>query len=62
MSPQVVAKLTDTKAAGEVKALEAFYAMLQTEPDKAFYGLKQVEKANESQAIDTLLMSDGLFR
>ncbi|CAG7829582.1 unnamed protein product [Allacma fusca] len=62
VSPQVVAKLADTKAAGEVKALEAFYAMLQTEPEKAFYGLKQVEKANESQAIETLLMTDSLFR
>jgi len=61
-SPEVTAKLADTKAAGEVKALESFYAMLQTEPEKAFYGLKQVEKANESQAIETLMISDNLFR
>lgn len=26
------------QAAGEVKALEDFYKMLQHEPDKAFYG------------------------
>jgi protein pelota len=45
-----------------VKALEAFFTMLQTEPDKAFYGLKQVEKATEAQAIETLLICDSLFR
>jgi len=60
--PTVTAKLADTKAAGEVRALEAFYATLQTEPDKAFYGLKQVEKANEAQGIQVLLISDALFR
>jgi len=60
--PTVTAKLSDTKAAGEVKALEAFYTMLQTEPSKAFYGLKHVEEANEGQAIETLLISDKLFR
>ena len=34
----VSAKLADTKAAGEVKALDSFYQMLQNEPDRAFYG------------------------
>lgn len=58
----VVAKLADTKAAGEIRALEAFYAMLQSDPAKAYYGLKHVERANESQAIETLLLSDNLFR
>lgn len=61
-SPEVMAKLADTKAAGEVRALEMFYSMLQTEPEKAFYGLKQVEKANESQAVEVLMMCDALFR
>jgi len=42
--------------------MEQFYTMLQTEPEKAFYGLKQVERANESQAIELLLISDNLFR
>ena len=54
--------MADTKAAGEVRALEAFYAMLQIEPARAFYGPAHVEKANESQAIETLLISDHLFR
>lgn len=58
----MVAKLADTKAAGEIRALEAFYAMLQSDPARAYYGLKHVERANESQAIETLLLSDNLFR
>lgn len=60
--PSVINKIADTKAAGEVKALETFYNTLQTEPSKAFYGKKHVEMANEAQAIETLLISDNLFR
>lgn len=60
--PAVVAKMSDTKAAGEVKALEQFYTTLQCEPAKAFYGKKHVIKAAEAQAIETLLISDNLFR
>lgn len=60
--PAVVNKIADTKAAGEVKALEQFYTTLQCEPAKAFYGKKHIEAANESQAIETLLISDSLFR
>nr|XP_033802338.1 protein pelota homolog isoform X1 [Geotrypetes seraphini] len=60
--PSVTSRLADTKAAGEVKVLEDFYKMLQQEPDRAFYGIKHVEKANEALAIDTLLISDDLFR
>lgn len=37
-NPAVSARLSDTKAAGEVKALDSFYQMLQNEPDRAFYG------------------------
>ncbi|XP_078394113.1 protein pelota homolog, partial [Cetorhinus maximus] len=58
----VVGRLSDTKAAGEVKALEDFYKMLQHEPDRAFYGIKHVEKANEALAVETLLITDELFR
>jgi protein pelota len=36
--PAVLVKLADTKAADEVKALDAFYLMLQNEPTRAFYG------------------------
>ncbi|CAG9862948.1 unnamed protein product [Phyllotreta striolata] len=60
--PQVINKISDTKAAGEVKALEAFYTTLQIDPLKAFYGKKHCEKANDERAIETLLISDSLFR
>lgn len=60
--PAVASRLADTRAAGEVKALDDFYKMLQHEPDRACYGLRHVEKANEALAIDTLLISDELFR
>ncbi|KAM3910399.1 protein pelota homolog [Leptodactylus fuscus] len=36
--------------------------MLQHEPDRAFYGIKHVERANDALAIDTLLVTDELFR
>ncbi|RXG70156.1 Protein pelota [Armadillidium vulgare] len=61
-NPAVSAKLSDTKAAGETKALQQFMTMLGNDPDRAFYGYNHVAKANESQAIETLLVSDSLFR
>ncbi|XP_028170772.1 protein pelota [Ostrinia furnacalis] len=60
--PAVIAKISDTKAASEVKLLESFYTMLQLEPAKAFYGKKHIERANEAMAIETLMISDKLFR
>ncbi|XP_042901330.1 protein pelota [Parasteatoda tepidariorum] len=60
--PAIANKLSDTKASSEVKSMEQFYSLLMTEPNKAFYGVKHVLKANEAQAIDTLLISDKLFR
>ncbi|XP_043942523.1 protein pelota homolog [Protopterus annectens] len=60
--PSITARLADTKAAGEVKTLEDFYKMLQHEPDRAVYGIKQVEKANEALAVDILMVTDELFR
>lgn len=58
----VTSKLADTKATSEVKALDDFYQMLQTDPSRAFYGIKPVEKAAEQQAVEVLLISDELFR
>lgn len=60
--PAVTSKLADTKAAGEVKALDNFFTMLQTEPDRAYYGLGQIEMASEAMAVETLLVTDELFR
>ncbi|XP_068230019.1 protein pelota-like [Palaemon carinicauda] len=58
----IASRLADTKAAGETKALQQFMHMMGNDPDRAFYGIKHVERANESQAIETLLVSDSLFR
>ncbi|KAG8182221.1 hypothetical protein JTE90_002652 [Oedothorax gibbosus] len=60
--PGMASKLANTKAAGEVKCLEQFHSMLMNEPNKAFYGIKHVMKASQAQAIDTLMISDTLFR
>lgn len=60
--PAISARLSDTKAAAEVKALEDFYSMLQNDPNRAFYGVRHVELAFQSGAIETLLISDELFR
>eukprot|EP01102_Stenamoeba_stenopodia_P005193 TRINITY_DN15714_c0_g1_i1.p1 TRINITY_DN15714_c0_g1~~TRINITY_DN15714_c0_g1_i1.p1 ORF type:complete len:387 (+),score=71.03 TRINITY_DN15714_c0_g1_i1:108-1268(+) len=58
----VAAKLVDTKAASEVRALGEFYEMLKVDPDRAFYGVAHVMAANERSAIQTLLITDSLFR
>jgi protein pelota len=36
--------------------------LLDTNPDKAYYGYFHVQKANDELAIDSLLISDELFR
>lgn len=60
--PVVMSKMQDTKALGEVKVLDTFYSILSSDPSRAFYGFRHVSAANESQAIETLLISDSLFR
>lgn len=47
--PLLQNRLTDTKAAEEVKALQAFHSTLALDPSKAFYGVKHVERAAELQ-------------
>jgi protein pelota len=58
----VMKQLQDTKAVGEVKALDEFYQMLNNDPNRAFYGTKHVFRAAEQGAIQTLLLTDELFR
>ncbi len=50
------------QATEEVRCLESFYKMLKQEPGRAFYGPKHVMRACEAEAIETLLISDKLFR
>lgn len=61
-SEGVTGKLADTKAAGEVRALNDFYDMLKLDPARAFYGWQHVSLAHERLAINTLLLVDDLFR
>ena len=50
------------QAQGEVRALNEFFDLLATEPERAFYGIRHVETANKEKAIDKLLLTDSLFR
>eukprot|EP01137_Pigoraptor_chileana_P011316 Opistho-2@61978 len=50
------------EAAGEVRTLETFYNMLSNEPDRAYYGYDHVMRAAERLGVETLLISDELFR
>ncbi|KAJ2724998.1 Translation factor pelota [Coemansia sp. Benny D115] len=60
--PQTKARLADTKATQEVKAMDDFYQMLNNNPDRAFYGYDDVRKAADNGAIGTLMVTDELFR
>ncbi|CAJ0564059.1 unnamed protein product, partial [Mesorhabditis spiculigera] len=59
---KVAARLAETKAQGEVKALKQFFDLMANDPDRAYYGYKHVLKANEENAIETLMLADSLFR
>ena len=60
--PAVQSRLSDTKYAKEVRALDEFFSMLNNDPDRAYYGWDHVRKANEIGAVGTLLLTDSLFR
>nr|XP_029144929.1 protein PELOTA 1 isoform X2 [Arachis hypogaea] len=61
-APNVMNMIKDTKAAQEVRAMKDFYDMLSNDPARACYGVKHVEVANERLAVQTLLITDDLFR
>ncbi|CAL9775694.1 unnamed protein product [Musa acuminata subsp. burmannicoides] len=61
-APTVMSLIKDTKAAQEVRALKDFFTMLSNDTARACYGPKHVEVAHERMAIQTLLITDGLFR
>ncbi|XVF30394.1 hypothetical protein REPUB_Repub16aG0053400 [Reevesia pubescens] len=61
-APNVMNMIKDTKAAQEVRALKDFFSMLSNEPARACYGPKHVEIAHERMAVQTLLITDDLFR
>ena len=61
-SPGIASQIKNTKAAQEVGALGDFMTMLGHDSSRAFYGPGHVRAAHELGAIDTLLISDSLFR
>ncbi|XP_059628682.1 protein PELOTA 1 [Cornus florida] len=61
-APNVMNMIKDTKAAQEVQVLKDFFSMLSNDPDRACYGPKHVEVAHERMAVQTLLITDELFR
>ena len=61
-SAEVAVKIKDTKAAKEVQKLSDFMHMLGVDSARAFYGPGHVWAAHELGAIQTLLISDSLFR
>eukprot|EP00571_Detonula_confervacea_P008010 CAMPEP_0172315990 /NCGR_PEP_ID=MMETSP1058-20130122/26895_1 /TAXON_ID=83371 /ORGANISM="Detonula confervacea, Strain CCMP 353" /LENGTH=418 /DNA_ID=CAMNT_0013030205 /DNA_START=107 /DNA_END=1363 /DNA_ORIENTATION=- len=60
--PSILSRVAETKLSKEIGVLNKFMRLLDTHPDKAYYGLLHVQKANEELAIDSLLISDELFR
>lgn len=58
----VLKNIGDLKAVKDVQLLQQFFRMIDTDPNRAFYGYNQVKRADESKAIDTLLITDSLFR
>ncbi|XP_039015861.1 protein PELOTA 1-like [Hibiscus syriacus] len=61
-APSVMNMIKDTKAAEEVRALKDFFNMLSNDPNRACYGPKHVEIARERMSVQTLLITDDLFR
>ncbi|CAK9178851.1 unnamed protein product [Ilex paraguariensis] len=54
--------IKDTKAATEIKAFKEFTDMVSSNSDRACYGPKSVETANELTAIETLMITDDLYK
>ncbi|KAH8601286.1 eRF1 domain 1-domain-containing protein [Bisporella sp. PMI_857] len=65
-SPEVLAKLRDTKYAKETQVMDDFMTLLRLDDGRAWYGPTEVEKAVEKGAVGpgggTLLINNSLFR
>ncbi|KIX00889.1 mRNA surveillance protein pelota [Rhinocladiella mackenziei CBS 650.93] len=65
-SPEVLARLKDTKYARETALMDEFFALLRKDDGRAWYGPKEVEAAVDKGAIGrgggVLLISNALFR
>lgn len=65
-SPEVMAKLKDTKYARETRLMDEFMTLLRKDDGRAWYGKKEIEKAVEKGAVGrgggVLLIENALFR
>lgn len=65
-SPEVLARLKDTKYARETRVMDDFFDLLRKDDGRAWYGPKEVERAVEKGAVGrgggVLLISNHLFR
>ena len=59
---QVQSRLADTKSFRDNARLNEFFSLLSTDADRAYYGYEHVTKANDLRAVETLLLTDELFR
>jgi protein pelota len=60
--PTIGSQLEDTKMASEVSVLRQFVRWMDVDPDRALYGYGHVLLAQDSLAIEDLLLTDQLLR
>lgn len=60
--PSIAQHLSSAKHGHQVSLLEKFYIVMNRDDGYAWYGPKHVRKAVEMGAVDTLLVTDSLFR
>lgn len=65
-SPEVLAKMKDTRYAREIQLLDSFFDKLKMDDGRAWYGAKAVTKAVDEGAVSVgggvLLINNSLFR
>lgn len=61
-SRTVMEKINDLSVFSETITLDKFFEILSMNPDCCCYGYKSVDYALKEQAVETLLISDKLFR
>lgn len=57
-----LSQIQDTKAVKETRVLNDFHKMMTKDSSRAFYGPGHVLAAAERGAVESLLISDALFR
>lgn len=58
----VINLIRETNVVPEIRVFKEFLDMVTSNSDRACYGPKSVETAHEMLAIETLLITDDLFR